>query len=293
MRDLKKVMEEVQADLKKKSGRFSTKKYLTDEEAQALGRQTAKCKTCGKRMIYQRDDGKYICHYCETVGAENERFQREAEAEIIRRKKEKLHVDFKRFSLIPKDLLEASFENYRPQNKEQEGAKEKCIEYVRTFDPEDPRSMYIYGEDCGTGKSHLAYSISQEVIKKGYSALFINMTTYLDSIRETYNPNSKISAGDILEAVSNVDLLVIDEMGFGKRTEWGEEKEYALFTLRQGKHNIMTSNLAPVRTPKTPDNVQTLSDIIDYRLVSRLMKGCGDIIEIHGPDMRFEAIRKK
>lgn len=84
----------------------------------------------------------------------------------------------------------------------------------------------------GVGKTHLAASISNELIEKGMLVLG-RLTFLLDMIKDTFKDNSK-SESTLIELFSNVDMVVIDDLGTEKISSWALDKLYTIVENRNG-----------------------------------------------------------
>ena len=97
----------------------------------------------------------------------------------------------------------------------------------------------------GTGKTFYANCISNFIQEKGYSVLSFNLSGYLRKIQEGYDKKEVSAEDKLLQAVKEVDLLFIDDLGSEKLSEWGIEKVYNLIDerYRAKKPIIITTNL--------------------------------------------------
>ena len=76
----------------------------------------------------------------------------------------------------------------------------------------------------GIGKTHIAVSVLREVVlTKGIRGLYFDTRTLLSTIRSTYNPVTRASEADVLERVMGAELLVLDDLGAERPTDWVEE----------------------------------------------------------------------
>ncbi|GED13785.1 ATP-binding protein [Aneurinibacillus migulanus] len=195
-------------------------------------------------------------------------------------KRAKLQRIFDENSLIPKKLLPATFDNYRPGNKSQVWAKQKCWEYADFFDPEESSNLLMTGP-YGVGKSHLAKSIQNRLIENGYTCIYISTPKLLTKIRSTYNRESEYSELELLEVIEQVDCLVLDDIGAENGTDWTESKVFEVVESRLGKHTIYTTNLSGKQLEKQ----------IGERNMSRLMQDT-ETLQVIGEDYRRRGLRR-
>jgi len=75
----------------------------------------------------------------------------------------------------------------------------------------------------GTGKTHLAIAALRKLIGRGHSGLFYNYGELLRAIQDSYNPNSQTTEMGILKPILESEVLVIDDLGFIKPSDWVRE----------------------------------------------------------------------
>lgn len=189
---------------------------------------------------------------------------------------------FDRYSLINRDLLNASFETFEPKNKSQAIAKRTAERYVEIFDRNNPNNLVLHG-GYGIGKSHLAKSITDEVMKKDcevngkYSAIYISVPKLLRKIRSTYNQESKVTEEQMFNTLETTDLLVLDDLGAENHSDWADERLFDIIDSRQGMSTIYTMNFKP----------DDLMRVIGERIFSRVINHDTTIMEIEGSNYRL------
>lgn len=245
------------------------------------------CPDCGhtyevlKTVVPDRDQGtKEIitdeCWPCKKA-AEEAAIVQGIEKRNKQQKQKNLQAVFDRFSLINPDLKGASLENYENRSEMAASAFEMANKYINLFDPEDPKNLLYYGS-YGVGKSHLAKSICDAVIEKGHTAIFVNIPKLLKAFKSTYNKDSELTEDEIFYHLENADLLVLDDLGTGKMTEWAvDDIIFPLLDARQGMNTVFTTNL-------NPDD-EELEEKIGGRNLSRAMSNA-NVIRMFGQDNR-------
>jgi DNA replication protein DnaC len=143
----------------------------------------------------------------------------------------------------------------------------------------------LYLGTCGVGKTHLAVAALKELIKKGINGLFYDFRDLLKEIQDSYNPNTRTSELKILAPVFEAEVLVLDELGASKPTEWVQETMTHIINKRynEKKVTIFTSNYNDVPIGTSYD--ETLTDRVGVRLRSRLHE-MGRRILMEGDDYR-------
>lgn len=91
-------------------------------------------------------------------------------------------------------------------------------------------SLIIMGKS-DTGKTHLAAAIANKLIENDKTVLMERLTTLLDMIKETFRDTTK-SENELIELYSNVDMIIIDDLGTEKISSWALEKLYTIIQNR-------------------------------------------------------------
>jgi len=116
--------------------------------------------------------------------------------------------------------------------------------YVRDFPSEARPGLLLLGEP-GTGKTHLAVAAMRKVIEKGFECLFCDYQNLLDRIRSGYDPSSNSSDKEAYRIALDSEVLVLDDLGAHRVTDWVEDTVTSIVTWRcnQRKPLIATTNL--------------------------------------------------
>ena len=140
----------------------------------------------------------------------------------------------------------------------------------------------------GIGKTHLAVAVLRSVIlTKGARGLFYDTRDLLRVIRSTYNPLVRTAEMDILRPVMDAQLLVLDDIGSEKTSEWVEETMNLIVNTRynERRHTIFTSNYEDTPDGESDGADFTLKERIGFRIHSRLHEMC-EFLEFDGADFR-------
>lgn len=134
----------------------------------------------------------------------------------------------------------------------------------------------LFWGDVGTGKSFLAACIANYLNDQGVPVLMTNFTRILNKLCDLQTKQRC----QYIASFGEVDLLIIDDLGVERNSEFALEQVYAVIDERY-KANlplIITTNL----TPKQMRNTQ---DIAHSRIYSRVLEMCTPIL-LQGPDRR-------
>lgn len=155
------------------------------------------------------------------------------------------------------------------QTSDNVGAYNACVGFVNGFkamqkdaDSVEKNGLFLYGSK-GTGKTHLAASIANELIEQGVPVVFATMIDLLGKLKESFEESQKGKReSDILRIFTEADLLIIDDFGKEQPTEWALTKIYQIVNARYEDYKpiIVTSNYSSKQlverlTPKSGDPI--------------------------------------
>jgi len=150
--------------------------------------------------------------------------------------------------------------------------------YVRLIDEQldAGRGLWFFGS-VGTGKTTLAMLVSLHALEAGRSVAIYSLPRLLAEIRTTFEDERSGSYVDLLDRLTEVELLHIDDVGAEKTTPWVLEQLYAIVNARYEDERsiLVTTNLERA----------ALADQINERTVSRLEEMC-EVLPLYGPDAR-------
>ena len=183
---------------------------------------------------------------------------------------------------IPRRYLHCELSNFDDHTDSQRRALKLATRLVDQF-PVVDKGLLFFGEN-GVGKTHLAVALMKEAIRrKGARAMFFETRELLKTVRDTYNSQVDETELDVLRPVLEADLLVLDDIGAEKKSEWVEETLGLIVNTRYSERRvtIFTTNLRDAEN--TEPNSVALQ--LGLRIRSRLKEMC-EWVEIAGPDTR-------
>jgi DNA replication protein DnaC len=130
--------------------------------------------------------------------------------------------------------------------------------YVKEFLKDDGsfcEAGLIYVGPPGLGKTHLAAAVLAEVVSRyNLRGRFIDFTSLIQQIQATFDPSSGKSKRQVLDPVIQAELLVFDELGAQKPTEWVMDTLYYILNTRytQRLPTIFTTNFPLDRSATAP-----------------------------------------
>jgi len=164
--------------------------------------------------------------------------------------------------------------DYKATDADGEKLKRNAARYVREF-PKMNKSgigMYIYSESKGSGKTHVASAMCVAIIKTQHiRAKFLTLSDLFLEVQGTYN-NNTVSSESIISKYRTCGLLVIDDIGIEKVSDFKNEILFSIVDYRE-------KSLLPILyTSNCP--IAALN--YDERIKSRIK---GNSIEIHAPEI--------
>ena len=275
------------------------KQLISDIVIDTNDKMHKQCKFCGKSLDIKDYMILYENNYIENIATTYSRCNCEEANKIWKQYDEFIEKEkLKEFNLkqidkffqnnnLGKRQLNSRFENYKITNKNKK-AYENAKKYSnKLINGETDKGLFITGT-YGVGKTYLASCIANEVIKNKNTVVFGTLIQLLDYIKDTYK-DSDISDKEYLNLYSSVNLLIIDDLGKEKPTEWVLEK---LFLIVNNRYNnylpiVITTNYNrnQLRERLCVNKNYSMVDSI----ISRLYEMCGGI-EIKDDDHRMKQI---
>lgn len=238
-------------------------KQMADQEDKP---EPTTCEKCGRTLDWFQVDllgrKKWIMKTCECIKAEWEKEEKRRKAEERRRRIERLFS----LSRLGTRFMESRFENWEPMPGA-EAALDYALDFAENFEEYQKRGegLLIYGPP-GNGKSHLAAAVVHRLLERGKPAIFQSVPDLLDRIRRTYDRDNSTNEGQIMAALEEADLLVLDDAGAEQWTEWAESKLYTIIDHRY-------RNKKPIFVTTNTD-VEELESAVGFRAYDRLLEMC-------------------
>jgi len=245
------------------------------------------CEGSGLRIVEQ--DGRQVARPCEC------RIERRA-ARMLERAR------------IPRRYEHCSLDNFecgfRGADKSLKSARLTMQRFVDGYPVETEGKGLLLTGDIGVGKTHVAVGLLKELIsRRGVTGLFYDYRELLKEVQNSYNKEVSATELSILRPVFEAEVLVLDELGAAKPSEWVwdtvaqilnwryNERRTTIITTNYANEASLLNGAAPQDTAaRRAMRDETLGDRIGERMLSRLQEMCV-VVEMRGKDFRQTVAR--
>ena len=210
---------------------------------------------------------------------------------------------------IPRRYEHCTLENYesgfRGADRSLKAARLMVERFAEGYPLEtDGKGLLLTG-DIGVGKTHVAVGLLRElIVRRGVAGLFYDYRELLKEVQNSYNRDVAATELGILRPVFEAEVLVLDELGAAKPTDWVWDTVAQILNSRYNERRttIITTNYANAagmmaaasqagESPaKRAMREETLGDRIGERMLSRLQEMCV-VVEMRGKDFRQSVAR--
>lgn len=232
-----------------------------------------RCGRCGGKKQYRIVLGtfqKVVPCLCKCKQEENEKIKKENEY-----KERMIEINrLKDASMMASKYKTASFSYYkdRPENRK---AHKIALNYVEKFGEmkASNQGLIFYGP-VGTGKSYTSACIANALMYKNIPVIMTSFVKILQDIQGNSNE------ADYIQILNSASLLIIDDLGTERSTDYALEKVYNVIDsrTRANKPMILTTNL-------TLEEMLYKADIRYKRVYDRIFETCYPV-EISGTSFR-------
>jgi DNA replication protein DnaC len=197
---------------------------------------------------------------------------------------------------IPASHRHCSLGNFAPRTPVLSAALDRALAYCRRFGDEAARADglgLLFWGPAGTGKTHLAVATLAELAANhGVRGRMCTFPALLDEITHSYDKASMTSESGALGSVLAADVLVLDDLGARKMTDWAAD---TLFTIVNGRYmarrpTLVTTAFEDVDRETAMDahafrRQEYLIERVGQRLRSRLLEMCA-FVPMQAPSER-------
>ena len=143
----------------------------------------------------------------------------------------------------------ASFECPTPEHGEMRDIVQRYAQRALTIDGRRGQNGLLLTGPAGSGKTHLAIAALRQIVQGGENfkriGLYLSLPDLLARIRESYGDKEAASEGQLLGDAIQTRLVVLDDVGADRVTDWALEKLYLILNARyeRATPTILTTNL--------------------------------------------------
>ena len=247
---------------------------------------TEVCPLCGGSglRVVERPDGTHFAQDCSC------RIERRAARMLSR-------------AHIPRRYEHCTLESYETDfpssHRTLAAAHLRARKFVESYPLETAGTGLLLTGSIGVGKTHLAVGILQALVaERGATGIFFDYRDLLKQVQNSYNRQVAATELEILAPVFDAEVLVLDELGASKPTDWVWDTVAHILNTRYNdrRTTIITTNYAnlpPLATEagaRASMREETLGDRIGERMRSRLQEMCV-VVEMQGEDFRQKVKR--
>lgn len=196
---------------------------------------------------------------------------------------------------IPPRYEHCTLGSFEPGSPSLAAALEKAMAYCSGYPHlgDDEGLGLLFCGDNGVGKTHLAVGVLRELVEtKGARGQFWDFHGLIREIKSSYDPETKTTELQVLEPVVEADVLLLDDLGAWKMTDWMNDTLFYVLNSRYmaKRPTLITTNYQDVTREEAlaADPMRRrefLVERIGQRLRSRLMEMCL-VVRLQGGDHR-------
>ena len=209
--------------------------------------------------------------------------QRAAREEREAAEKRRRHLDtveeLKRRGFTDPTMRDWTFENDNGRNPQTAVARF----YAEHWDTMQAENIgYLFWGGVGTGKSYLAGCIANALMEKEIPVRMTNFAAILNDLAASFEGHN-----DYISRLCRYPLLILDDFGMERGTEYGLEQVYSVIDSRYRSRRplIVTTNL-------TLQQIQNPPDTAHARIYDRLLEMCAPV-RFTGGNFRRETAQAK
>jgi DNA replication protein DnaC len=190
--------------------------------------------------------------------------------------------------------------NFKGANRSLSSAGIQARSFIKAYPTETKGQGLLLTGSIGVGKTHLAVGILKDLItERGAKGIFFDYRELLKQVQNSYNRNVDVTELEIMKPVFDAEVLVLDELGAAKPTDWVGDTISLVLNSRYNdrRTTIITTNYpneppigAGISGARAAMHEETLGDRIGERMRSRLQEMCV-VVQMNGEDFRQKGKR--
>ncbi|MGI5824839.1 MAG: ATP-binding protein [Bacillota bacterium] len=244
---------------------FSSIKYQPDTNQTAKS-QSFQCQICGDTgVVFDAEGNTHPCRCWKIKQLTGKQNRANLPRALQSMTFENFDLSYYPANEIPNlnHTVKNSYLSYAANAKKQ--AEEFVKSILNSSNASGIQGLMFQGQ-VGSGKTHLAAAIANQLISNNKQILFLVVPDFLDEIRMSYGNYGEFNELNLMNKAKNTEVLILDDLGAHNFSEWTKNKLFSLINHRINSElpMIITTNL----------DLNELKDILGERIISRIVAGC-------------------
>lgn len=185
---------------------------------------------------------------------------------------------------IPLRFRGRSFENYEADTAAKLAAFNVAKAFAENFqDNYEAGRCLIFSGKTGTGKTHLANAIANQIIKQGWSPFFITVRELVGTVKATWSKRSDKTELQVIRDFVREHLLIIDEIG----VQFDSDAErMILFDVINGRYEEQRPTIILSNYPIDSTDGPSIRKVLGDRVLDRLRENGGKSVQFNWDSYR-------
>lgn len=197
--------------------------------------------------------GDSRCPFCSGTGFRivEDLDRKRSTARVCECRRTRRAEDLLRLARIPRRYAPCDFASFAPQDASQESALAQTRAFVDSYTvlkvQEEIEFGLLFLGPPGVGKTHLSVAALRGlIVQQGVPGLFVDFRDLIKELQASYDPVSQTSEMEVLRPLLQEEILVLDDLGATRMTEWVRDLVGHIVNSRynERKVTIITTNLA-------------------------------------------------
>lgn len=128
--------------------------------------------------------------------------------------------------------------------------------------------LYFYSKTKGSGKTFLSTILGNELTRRGKRVRWVGVVNLLQDLKASFDRESGTSSAEIIGQCKTAQILILDDIGVEKQSNWVNETMYSILDARltNARPTIFTSNLRPTELQydaRVTDRISRMTELVE------------------------------